>query len=1053
MMSHVLLSAAALLACCRVSGEEVELVLADKGKTDYQIVLPATNLVPEIGKRLDQIARLTRTAFATNGFDIQVVPEDKLDPAKPGIFLGDTDFARKNGIDISALAGWTYIQKAVGSNLVIAGCDRPDNIKPETNRPHAPGYWMGTVKGAADFLKQYAGVRFVLPGDTGVEFLKMQRIAVPAGLNVTKTPAMMYNTCGVTRDLIHDIANNMFPMVGLHFECHTWPYAIPAEKYRESHPEYFALVNSNRCCNIKGAHDKWIEQYCISNPDVEDLVGREVIYWLDRGYAMADLGQPDGFQGCQCDSCRKLYDTGTDWGEKIWIFNRRIAERVAKKRPGKKVMIIAYGPTRNPPKSIKSFPENTVIQLVGASPELLAEWNKLEVPGGYTTFTTGYGPYHLPAFTPKITPRKMESTALMFYTNHFQGFFMDGGYQLFGLMGLEGPAYYVYGRMLDEPSTNRALALVNEFYAGAFRETSPWMTIFFNTLYHRLELFAAGTEYIDLEGKSRKVLVDPIHYLGCIYTPDIISTLDNILSQAEKKARSEKVRRRVALVRFEFEYVKKVALIAHLYNAFRAKPDADSRARLLDELDDFRAWVAACAKTKKDLIPDWPEMPSLGALPKGWLDLTAMGYSGYKDTVFGWDTKALRNAPLPGAKRLAAKPASSPVTIDAPEWNQAAPETLGAMPGAASMPDAKTSLRALYDREHFYLLIECALPGGAGAFQPLAGGEKERSKQESLDIAIDPFGRREKFYHFIVGPLAEPKYSAANGFIADTDDPRYMKDDPTWNAPWSYEAKIEAGKNRWLAFLKIPFKSLGVEPPQAGSTWCGNAGRIHAAGPDKTELSTWSPGSGARLFAERNAFGEIIFEAAGSNSAASAGKNPVRETREQLYRSTFEMPPEWKSLPHQLPSALGPWMFGLDPAGKGVSEEWFKPGFDDSNWTKVSVPAFWAETDIGSYLGTGWYRAIFTVPAEWKGKAAKLLFGSIDGQAWVYINGTLLKEHTEKSEGAPIDQIWDKPFAAEVPAELLRCGEKNLLAIRVHKERGNAGIWRPVVIHAVDAKK
>jgi len=549
------------------------------------------------------------------------------------------------------------------------------------------------------------------------------------------------------------------------------------------------------------------------------------------------------------------------------------------------------------------------------------------------------------------------------------------------------------------------------------------------------------------------VLTDPIHYLGCIYTPDIISTLDNILSQAENKTRSDKVRRRVALVRFEFEYVKKVALIAHLYNAFRAKPDAASRARLLDELDDFRAWVASSAKTKKEIIPDWPEMPSLGALPKGWLDLTAMGYGGYKDTVFGWDTKALRNAPLPGAKRLAAKPANAPVTIDSPAWNLAAPETLGAMPGTAGMPAAKTALRALYDMEHFYLLLECELPGNAGAFQPLAGGEKERSKQESLDISIDPFGRREKFYHFIVGPMAEPKYSAANGFIADTDDPRYMKDDPTWNAPWSYEARIEAGKNRWLAFFKIPFKSLGVEPPQAGSTWCGNAGRVHAAGPDKTELSIWSPGSGAKNFAERNALGEIIFEAAGSNAAASSVKNPVRETREQLYRSTFEIPAEWKSLPHQLPSALGPWMFGLDPAGKGVDEEWFKPGFDDTGWTPISVPAFWAETDVGSYLGTGWYRTSFTVPAEWKGKAAKLLFGSIDGQAWVYVNGRLVKEHSEKTEGAQIDQFWDKPFTADIPAELLRCGEKNLLAVRVQKSKGNAGIWRPVVIHAVDAKK
>jgi hypothetical protein len=52
-------------------------------------------------------------------------------------------------------------------------------------------------------------------------------------------------------------------------------------------------------------------------------------------------------------------------------------------------------------------------------------------------------------------------------------------------------------------------------------------------------------------------------------------------------------------------------------------------------------------KGKKEVIPGWPEMPSLGGLPHGWVNLKAMTYSRYNETVFGWDTKALRDAPLP----------------------------------------------------------------------------------------------------------------------------------------------------------------------------------------------------------------------------------------------------------------------------------------------------------------------------------------------------------------------------------------------------------------------
>lgn len=643
-MKNYLYAIVCLLAAITVQGAD-DLVLAEKGKTGYQIVLPVTSSVPEIGRRLNQAARLIQTAFKTNGFDIQVVPEDKVDLTKPGIYLGDTAFARETGADISRLAGWTYIHKVAGGNLIIAGCDQPDNVKPETNKPHSPGYWLGTLKGTADFLRQYAGARFVYPGETGVEYLKTPRITVPGDMNISKTPVMLYNTCGVSRDLIYDVANNMFPMVGLHFYAHSWPAAVPAEKYRETHPEYFAFVNSNRCCTVKSSDGRWMEQYCISNPEVQELIYQNLIYWLDRGYAMADLGQSDGFQACQCADCKKLFKTGDDWGEKIWIFHRKLAERAAKERPDKRVMILAYGLTRQPPKSFKAFPKNTVIQLVGATPELLAEWNKLEVPGGFTTFTSSYGPYGFAAFTPKITPRKMESTARLFFASHLQGFYKDGGNQLYGL---EGPAYYVFGRMLDDPATNRCNDILGEFYSGAFCETAPWMGIFFGTLYHRLEFFAAGTSYVDADGKSRQTLVDPVHYLGCIYTPDFIASLDNVLSQAEKKAYSEKVKRRLALVRLEFDYVKSIATVVHLSNAYQVQPDPASRARLLDALDAFRARVDSYyEKGKKEVIPGWPEMPSLGGLPHGWVNLKAMTYSRYNETVFGWDTKALRDAPLP----------------------------------------------------------------------------------------------------------------------------------------------------------------------------------------------------------------------------------------------------------------------------------------------------------------------------------------------------------------------------------------------------------------------
>jgi hypothetical protein len=81
-----------------------DLVLAGDGKSDYQIVVPDASATPAIGECLNQTARLVQTAFQANGFEVPVVPEGQRDPARPGIYLGNTALARSKGIDVTQLA-------------------------------------------------------------------------------------------------------------------------------------------------------------------------------------------------------------------------------------------------------------------------------------------------------------------------------------------------------------------------------------------------------------------------------------------------------------------------------------------------------------------------------------------------------------------------------------------------------------------------------------------------------------------------------------------------------------------------------------------------------------------------------------------------------------------------------------------------------------------------------------------------------------------------------------------------------------------------------------
>ena len=195
-------------------GARAEVVLAAQGQTDYQIVIPDGSATEAIGDCLLQTARLLQTAFVANGVpaeSLPIVAESQRDPQRPAICLGNTALAREHGVDVTQLQGWGYVHRVIeGRDVVIAGHDHPAPAAAEGARRPA---WdrLGTVKGVADFLRQYAGTRFLYPdlawyqsvqaaaqidllATPAIEFLPRAVIAVPADLDVLHTPMLSFNT-------------------------------------------------------------------------------------------------------------------------------------------------------------------------------------------------------------------------------------------------------------------------------------------------------------------------------------------------------------------------------------------------------------------------------------------------------------------------------------------------------------------------------------------------------------------------------------------------------------------------------------------------------------------------------------------------------------------------------------------------------------------------------------------------------------------------------------------------------------------------------------------
>ena len=114
------------------------------------------------------------------------------------------------------------------------------------------------------------------------------------------------------------------------------------------------------------------------------------------------------------------------------------------------------------------------------------------------------------------------------------------------------------------------------------------------------------------------------------------------------------------------------------------------------------------------------------------------------------------------------------------------------------------------DATHVYVRIECDGPAKGTA-----------------SVTSAPVPGREVAYRFTVGPRAADRQDAALGLVTDPLDPRFGKFDPDWSGEWTYEAKPDAAANRWVAFVSVPFQTLGVGSSKPGTFWRGNVSRSH----------------------------------------------------------------------------------------------------------------------------------------------------------------------------------------------------------------------------------
>jgi hypothetical protein len=132
-------------------------------------------------------------------------------------------------------------------------------------------------------------------------------------------------------------------------------------------------------------------------------------------------------------------------------------------------------------------------------------------------------------------------------------------------------------------------------------------------------------------------------------------------------------------------------------------------------------------------------------------------------------------------------------------------------------------------------------------------------------------------------------------------------------------------------------------------------------------------------------------------------------------------------------SMNGQWLFkGGDDA------TWSEAAFVDAEWIKCTVPREWPIGRIADQ--TGWYRKHVTVPDSWKGNDLKLDLGVILDEEVAWFNGVKIGETV--SDGAD-HQFHYGVRKYTVPADLVKFGGDNVIAVRVHNYGVKGGLVGP----------
>jgi len=436
--------------------------------------------------------------------------------------------------------------------------------------------------------------------------------------------------------------------------CHAYSRIIPSEKYFESHPEWFPLIEGKRVPTTPHG-----PQLCLTAPGLADEFARNVVRLFDDDpdLKIVSISPNDDRGWCECAACRaldeKLCGSRTTnqglaeerpfRGDRVFWFANQAARRVAKKHPTAMLLELAYINYAEPPDSVTPAP-NVIPWLCHYAPadysraindpdslpnrqfnQLLRRWVKVAPRLLFYSYVSKSMWWRLPRpvmhnFAADI--KYLHSLGVHRY--YCQSTLRD--------WPLDGPLYYVIAKLLWDPSQDPD-AIAADWIRHMFGPAAPAMTEFYRAVEQAVR--NTGKPYSDNPPRDVPGLYDP---------PELeraLQLLDRAAELARKDpATAERVKKVADVFRYGFHMIRCIEAA----RAFRAH---HTRANMHKALDEGRRALSYChVREARKFVDNLRMNDELGVLARGFSEPLRLGgrrcwntdETGPGDGKAGWAT-------------------------------------------------------------------------------------------------------------------------------------------------------------------------------------------------------------------------------------------------------------------------------------------------------------------------------------------------------------------------------------------------------------------------------